>query len=52
MYKRRTGSTLNSVIKSKSVNAYPEEFEKEDKILSKKINIANEFNEFNFFCKC
>ena len=43
---KRMWSTLNSVIKSKSVKAYPEEFEQEGKLLSNKTDIANEFNKF------
>ena len=43
---KRMWSTLNSVIKSKSMNAYPEEFEQEGKLLSNKTDIANEFNKF------
>ena len=43
---KRMWSTLNSVIKSKSVIAYPEEFEQEGKLLSNKTDIASEFNKF------
>ena len=43
---KKMWSTLNSVIKSKSSNAYPEEFVQGGKILSSKIEIANEFNSF------